>query len=651
MPAELQLKEYLDNATESSKRIRTILIILVVVNVLILAGFLNSWRGFAWNSERIRFFQDYITELNLRINELQEVKEFQEFEDFQEVREQKVKEHQEIKELQRIKEFKGMELKAFKALKELTEVKPTTHLVLIEKLPPHFGAEVCAAANDQIKCYEGARWQTQQFLEESISAYVDNTYVIRVPFFGVAFDINDLGAIGGLSLIIILIMLRLNLRNFIVSLRIGFKAAREADMHPDFYDILAGRQVFAFPALGDPKQRPYEGRTESIWSESTVKTFYDLIIRVLTAIFYGIKSLSWGAFKVFLLSTKKEDSKRYDETKKNGWHSNPHPLLALVPTWICLVPAMVYAAVVFNDFSSYEIGFVVNGLRTKTSVVFSLVCLVVIFGLGCWCVSKWIEINELWKISSDSARMPCFFHHSEDLEVLKEESIRTGWLSFRTMVGLSVAIMVFAIVHKFGFGARYAETVPLVFGSIISIIASASYYVDIRQLVRGKNKRSLSFLIISLGMLTYLFTVYLFFFCGVTLLLTNIYHLSYLQILLSIGVVGFSVYTLRKFKTLTGIQRTLKRLVGGTSNLDIPNELQIKSTLNQWMQTEVPAEQVQTVGQIFSTTERECETIITSTNKWHWKATFRRSQEKRWYLATIIMCGREYEPNLEVQQE
>ena len=379
MSAELHLKEYLENSTECSKRIRTILTILVVVTVLIFSGFLNSWQKYAWNSERIRFRQDYIKELKQKIAQLNAIKE--------------------------------------QLNSSATEFSNGRVLPLLQMLPATHGSEACSKPikadatreekesliNSEIQCYEGAVELSNNFLQESIKAYVENAYLIRVPFFGVAFDINDLGAIGGLSLIVILLMLRLNLRNFIVSLRIGFKAARKARLYEDFYDILAGRQLFAFPPVEDADQTLYIGKTEAIWNDSLAKKVYEWIVSIFAASFLRFKKILWGVFEFLLWSDYKEhhsDPPPAQQPKK-GWHSNPHPVLSLVPTWICLVPAIVHAAVVTNDFRSYEVGLVVNEYRTKTGFGFSLICLVVIFGLGCWCISKWIEIDKLWRGFND----------------------------------------------------------------------------------------------------------------------------------------------------------------------------------------------------------------------------------------------------------
>lgn len=89
-----------------------------------------------------------------------------------------------------------------------------------------------------------------------ICAYVERSFVIKVPFFGVAFDMNDLGLLAGFGLIVLLAILLYNLRSEIVSLRVGFDAARQRDQLGSFYDVLASRRVFTTPILREPFHVP-----------------------------------------------------------------------------------------------------------------------------------------------------------------------------------------------------------------------------------------------------------------------------------------------------------------------------------------------------------------------------------------------------------
>src|SRR5206468_12598531 len=57
--------------------------------------------------------------------------------------------------------------------------------------------------------------------------YVDNSWVIRVPFFGFSFDVNDLGLLGGIGFLTILVCLRFCLSRELNNLRLSFDVARD----------------------------------------------------------------------------------------------------------------------------------------------------------------------------------------------------------------------------------------------------------------------------------------------------------------------------------------------------------------------------------------------------------------------------------------
>jgi hypothetical protein len=79
--------------------------------------------------------------------------------------------------------------------------------------------------------------------------YVDNSWVIRVPFFGFSFDVNDLGLLGGIGFLTILVCLRFCLSRELNNLRLSFDVARQASLSElrEFYTLLAMRQVFTVP--------------------------------------------------------------------------------------------------------------------------------------------------------------------------------------------------------------------------------------------------------------------------------------------------------------------------------------------------------------------------------------------------------------------
>jgi hypothetical protein len=80
-----------------------------------------------------------------------------------------------------------------------------------------------------------------------VRTYIDNSWVVRVPFFGFSFDINDIGFLGGLGFLIILTCLRFCLTREIDNLRFAFAEARKIGKLDEFYQLLAMRQVFTVP--------------------------------------------------------------------------------------------------------------------------------------------------------------------------------------------------------------------------------------------------------------------------------------------------------------------------------------------------------------------------------------------------------------------
>lgn len=59
-----------------------------------------------------------------------------------------------------------------------------------------------------------------------VRTYVDTSLVIRVPFFGFSFDVNDLGFLGGTGFLTILVCLRFCLTREVNNLLLSFDQAR-----------------------------------------------------------------------------------------------------------------------------------------------------------------------------------------------------------------------------------------------------------------------------------------------------------------------------------------------------------------------------------------------------------------------------------------
>jgi hypothetical protein len=88
-----------------------------------------------------------------------------------------------------------------------------------------------------------------QLYNGALKDYTDNVYTMRIPFFGIAIDINDLGSIGGLALVVILILYYASITREINNLRLSFKEAEAQGKLNSFYYLLAMRQVLTFPEM------------------------------------------------------------------------------------------------------------------------------------------------------------------------------------------------------------------------------------------------------------------------------------------------------------------------------------------------------------------------------------------------------------------
>jgi len=179
----LDIQDYLDATSDASKRTRTITIILVVASVLVLAGLLNSLQSH-W--------------MRLRLEALQNIHG----------------------------EYTKSKLGPLPSLKD----SPTE--------------EEVTGFNKHMARYE----QSHRDLITAIArAYVENSMVIRVPFFGFTFDVNDLGLLGGLGFLIILGCYRFCISRESDNLRLSFTEAKKLGKHQEFYNLLAMRQVFTVP--------------------------------------------------------------------------------------------------------------------------------------------------------------------------------------------------------------------------------------------------------------------------------------------------------------------------------------------------------------------------------------------------------------------
>lgn len=142
---------------------------------------------------------------------------------------------------------------------------------------------------------------------------------------------------------------------------------------------------------------------------------------------------------------------------------------------------------------------------------------------------------------------------------LRDTVIRGSLFLFGEMFWPFVAISVFAIVQAIRFGLSEFDYLWLILGSVAAIGGGALYSLDIRMSAEGTKGGAWRRLVAPVGLLTYIFILYLFLYRGLWSLASLMNGFSYRPILRAIVFAGLSLYALKKFHQLTEMERMLKR--------------------------------------------------------------------------------------------
>lgn len=441
-PAQsLTLKDYLETATDASRRTRFITIVMIVASVLVMVSVLNS-SDYGWISLRLKALGDSTSEYTLMRFPLlckcdEQVKDDKNLVAFcKELGEKDEDAKNSFLRFDRIAALVAAEELLLKTLEaELANLRESRRRTAPNEQRGTAGevsdAEVSQKEREvsdkrrELEARSAEGRQACAEVKESLSkvneamqrSAVETKYTMRAPFFGVAFDVNDAGLLGGASLLITLVLLRLSLRSQIVSLRVGFKAARAAGQERWFYEVLAGRQVFVFPYLEDRQQKAGEARgwTEIWWDKSAARrdleSFRGWVIRRLEAMRRWL--LKFLNIEAEVLEAEREagieegaepgdtgatGAEAGQKKKADFWRANRSAPLRVIPKLLCLLPFGIYAFQFGFDVMSLDYGYYVSKFRTVMLLVVDLLLLLNILGFGLWCMAKWNELDKLWDI-------------------------------------------------------------------------------------------------------------------------------------------------------------------------------------------------------------------------------------------------------------
>jgi DNA-binding transcriptional MerR regulator len=90
-----------------------------------------------------------------------------------------------------------------------------------------------------------------------IKIHMESRLLLKIPILGLTIHVNDLGFLGGITLIVLLLMLRTSLSREIKNLGYSFKRASAARRLDEFYEALAMRQLFTVPQMKGEKRNRF----------------------------------------------------------------------------------------------------------------------------------------------------------------------------------------------------------------------------------------------------------------------------------------------------------------------------------------------------------------------------------------------------------
>ena len=296
--SSLKFQDYLDAAGDAAKRTRTVTIVLVVASVLAFVGLLNSLPD-GWIVERLKTLSKAGVALN-------------------------------------------------KPPDTIMDTEDTRSIAYLEEKigpkPPRYKDDEDKKNNIETEQYKQYKDQYKELYIAMVRIYADNTFTIRVPFFGIGFDINYLGLLSGLGFVIILILFRFSITRELDNLKLSFEVAKKRTSLWEFYHLLAMRQVLTIP--------PVETERES--------KFWAFIPKVIPKVIPKI--------------------------------------LAFIPKVICFLPLLVYAAVTWNDIrTSPQIGENISEALTKSVLIEDYIFLLFILLLTIACYIRWCQVDKVWE--------------------------------------------------------------------------------------------------------------------------------------------------------------------------------------------------------------------------------------------------------------
>ncbi len=354
----LEFKSFLIAFTEGSSRGRKLINILTITCIAALLGVFNSlksaWNWFPSRQDKIRelthitIFEDDATEKNA----------------YTKVFYYKKDSHHNVDTLQNkfttttycallsslLEEDLPDDLKSV----DTTKVKPWVYLRLPEyvidtsktlniKKLKQFKANIINAY--KIFCIAGfsSRYELNRHLQNMDRAKMENSTFVRVPILGIAFDVNWLIVVSGISFIVIYFLLYYALSRERKNITLLFRIAEKEEISKArLYQFMSMQQVFTIPPSID---------------------------------------------------------EALDDNDKNDFLTDrwPNKVKRSLPRVVWCAPLVVWAFIFWYDYNTRAIGEIINPFLLTTQMVISLLLGVALIYLAFLCIRESLQIDGGWK--------------------------------------------------------------------------------------------------------------------------------------------------------------------------------------------------------------------------------------------------------------
>lgn len=216
------LKPFIESTIAAAGRFRRVLIVLIIASVLAFGAFWNHRQG-SWLNSRVSTARAAERFFNAQDALLQNEKRYQALnEQIANIASEKVEERKKLEE---------------------ERSKLETQLRADRESIKNTSSDVQQWIN--LNKFQ-SKSELGPVIQRLEAARVDHILLIRIPFFGVVLDVNDLGLLGGFTFVVILMWFRFSLWREYYNLRSTFKEAEE--QHLEFcYKSLAMQQVLTVP--------------------------------------------------------------------------------------------------------------------------------------------------------------------------------------------------------------------------------------------------------------------------------------------------------------------------------------------------------------------------------------------------------------------